>query len=368
MNKIVPKSVSDTITMLRFPLIASVVLVHAYSIPENLTESMIGEGSQFLNLFIQSLFSDVFARIAVPLFFLISGYLIFYGKPITNQLIKRKWRSRINTLLIPYLIWNIVALGIQFIGQAIPLTSRFFTGSKFSIHTASFYSVADAFLGFDCGPINTPLWFLRDLMILTLLSPLIYYLVSKMGKYVIFIFVLVWLEIPNYIPIFISSRALLFFSLGMWLSMIEDKIKIKPNSPLYTIGAILYLSTAAIEAYLISQNYDLFFLHKFNIILGCLTIPILFYRVGQHPRIRGILTYLAATSFFVFLSHNIILQAIRKILYLIVDPNSGIDFLAIYFSSASITILILILIYEIFVNRWPIRLVKFSIGQRVTKR
>lgn len=162
-------------------------------------------------------------------------------------------------------------------------TSRFFSGSKFSIQAVSLYSIANAFIGFDGDLINSPLWFLRDLMTLVLLSPLIYYLVSKMGRIVITILNLVWLEIPFIFSGFIAPRALLFFSPGMWLALNEDKIKIKPSHPIYKIAVVIYLITAVVEAYLITQGIELFYLHQFNVAFGCLCLCFYFIGLGSAP-------------------------------------------------------------------------------------
>jgi len=74
------KEISKAIEILRWPLMVGVVLIHSSSTNVSLSEGqVIGGDSGYLNLFTQNLFSDVFARIAVPMFFLISGYLL-YGK------------------------------------------------------------------------------------------------------------------------------------------------------------------------------------------------------------------------------------------------------------------------------------------------
>lgn len=46
---------------------------------------------------------------AVPLFF-ISGYLFFFRTAFSVDVYKKKLKSRIKTLLIPYLFWNFVVL------------------------------------------------------------------------------------------------------------------------------------------------------------------------------------------------------------------------------------------------------------------
>lgn len=54
--------------------------------------------------------SRILASVAVPLFFFISGYLFFFRTTFSVDVYKKKLKSRIKTLLIPYLFWNFVVL------------------------------------------------------------------------------------------------------------------------------------------------------------------------------------------------------------------------------------------------------------------
>ena len=47
--------------------------------------------------------------VAVPVFFIISGYFFFYQtKAFGKEAYSKKLRKRIKTLLIPYLLWNLL--------------------------------------------------------------------------------------------------------------------------------------------------------------------------------------------------------------------------------------------------------------------
>ena len=72
------KSLIDSFNLLRFPLIAMVVLIHC-----NLSEFKM-QGVDITSTFpswydeFMYLFSEALTRLAVPIFFIISGYLFFY--------------------------------------------------------------------------------------------------------------------------------------------------------------------------------------------------------------------------------------------------------------------------------------------------
>lgn len=113
-------------------------------------------------------------NIFVPLFFVMSGYLFFWnvpGKPDAKWFWK-KIRSRFFTLLIPYLIAVVIAwLCYYFALKAVPSMVDGFLGDRWK----------DPLFVFWTGPVNLSLWFIRELMIVVVLSPLIYLIIRYTG-------------------------------------------------------------------------------------------------------------------------------------------------------------------------------------------
>lgn len=102
-------------------------------------------------------------EVCVPLFFLISGYLFFQNKKCFNtEFFIDKIRKRIRSLLIPYLIANIVTLLIALL--------------PIYLHLPSFVKHVDLcniLRVLTIQPIDAPLWFIRDLICLVFLSPIV---------------------------------------------------------------------------------------------------------------------------------------------------------------------------------------------------
>ena len=109
--------ISKTISFLRFPLIVLVVFIHSYiMMPYHGSDVTASEVPIFYN--IEFLLSEIIACIAVPLFFLISGFLFFYRLQGFNQAkYFEKIKKRFKTLFIPYLFWSVFAILITFIVQ-----------------------------------------------------------------------------------------------------------------------------------------------------------------------------------------------------------------------------------------------------------
>ena len=154
----IDSSVSKRISMLRTVLILFVVLLHIGTPAIGKLDT--SDAFQLVMFFLQ----DELSRFAVPTLTMISGYLLFATgldmKP--RSLYKKKAR----TLLGPFFFFNIVYYAVQY-------ATEYFTGwaplhvlvnQPAAVHVNFVFNYA----GF---PLNAPLHFLRDLIVLTVLAP-----------------------------------------------------------------------------------------------------------------------------------------------------------------------------------------------------
>ncbi len=126
----------------------------------------------------------VITGVAVPLFFFISGYLYFIKTNIADGLAGihylDKTKRRVKSLLIPYLSWNLLVLLLFGVMQM--LTSGDDVMSKDGYKALSDYTAIDvwkAFYALDSTgmPVDGPLWFIRDLFVISLCSPVVFMIV-----------------------------------------------------------------------------------------------------------------------------------------------------------------------------------------------
>ena len=183
----------------RFPLAVLVVFIHS-----------VGDinGSYY---HLRDFISHPLLSFVVPAFFIISGYLFFMnveGRTISKWY-SDKIKKRAKTLLLPYVIWNLITLMLDFL--------------KYVKHSICWINYGDISLWgvinktfFDYMPIDLPLWYIRDLIILVVISPALYYLFKKV-TYLFFVVIGIWYFIGgNFI---INPVSLLFFSLGGLLAI-----------------------------------------------------------------------------------------------------------------------------------------------------
>lgn len=197
---------SKTIDWLRFPLACAVVLLHAGEISEG------SYGTDFYSL-LRIVLSQGICRIAVPCFFLISGCLFFSRLDEWDTSVwLGKLKKRFSSLVIPYLLWNIVALVVGFAYGW--LRAKVSGGPCWSLpETLDRFGWANIFWSCTYGcPIDYPLWFIRDLIIFVAISPLSFLIARKGGLPAI-----VALFILCGIPGSRDIEGFFYFTLGAWL-------------------------------------------------------------------------------------------------------------------------------------------------------
>ena len=190
---------SRTISFLRFPLIVGVVFFHNKMGTINIQGNIINYDSWPWLSYIINFFSSVISAIGVPLFFIISGFLLFYKVDFNKEVYLKKIKSRVHTLLVPYIIWNFVGFLILLTKIHPKFASLFplLKGYRIDIveFLKCFWAIAlpSSPIGVEhTTPIDTPLWYVRDLMILVLCSPIIYWIIKRFKGYVIVLLGVIW--------------------------------------------------------------------------------------------------------------------------------------------------------------------------------
>lgn len=296
-------TLSQTIMFLRFPLIIAVVFIHT-----NLGDTII-KGvslSENMNLTIYDtlfhILTDEIARTAVPLFFLISGFLFFYKiSSFTLEDYIKKLKKRIKSLFIPYIFWNLAVLFLTFLSQ-IFLSSLLSGRSKLLVdYNATDY--LNIFWDYKDGmPICYQFWFIRDLIIIVILSPIVYNFIKYTKIYGITILGMLWIVDLWFDIVSFSIESFFFFSLGAWFSM-NRKDFTKVVSSLRWTSTMAYIVLIVINTYLwyykiTSYNY----LHNVGIIIGMITIISWTAFKVENKKIKPN-TFLSASSFFVYAYH-----------------------------------------------------------------
>ena len=153
---------NNKLTVLYTVLIIMVVYIHSYY-----TEA---EGSPSV-LFVQKFVGSGVCRIANCLFFCISGYL--FARNINSiKDVLNKQKKRFKTLILPYVLWNLIFVLWYVALENIPIINDFCNSrgilEKY-LNQPFIESLSDLFI----TPAAFQLWFVRDLLAMLLVSPVI---------------------------------------------------------------------------------------------------------------------------------------------------------------------------------------------------
>lgn len=347
---------TQTIDFLRFPLTVGVVFAHSYIGHMSIHGVDYSVRSHSLADFIMIFFSQVYGRITVPLFFFISGYLFFYKTNFNKQIYKKKLNRRFKSIIIPYLIWNFIGFLIL-LTEVHPAFIHFFPGfSDLHIDITTFISCFwNVHLtptdNIHCVPINFPLWYIRDLIILVLFTPLIYWLVKHKGFIFLSILSIIWFfNLAEIIGLPKASHdSLFFFPIGAYLSVndidITDYMKKTKWAP------YLFIIIGIADTILYGRT-DTIWIHKLAIIIGSVAI---IYMVAILLRKNIIKTnsQISEASFFLYLIHGLFILLYLKILLYVIHPESQLTFIFIYFFVVTTTVLFSLFLYKLLKKYLP---------------
>jgi len=307
------KYLSVKFKVISFMLMILVVFIHSQNISDKLLSgnTVIEHG---YSSFFQDFISDGMSLVAVPLFFLISGYLFFLRFSGSFQEFKTKYTKRAKTLIVPYLCWSSGVLLFIFALQLFP-----FSKSLFESKLIKDYSMAELLNRIFISPIPIQLWFVRDLIILTFLSPVLYWLIRKLNIVLIIVLLITWFI--NFDLIILSGISLLFFVLGSYLSIHNSIINLnfRKRDWIYTFLWFIVLFCTTIFQYLNFENLTLLnILHKTGILVGVVAVWSLFDILFKNKDLSNNRFYgVCSFSFFIYAFHVPSLMFIKKGIFII---------------------------------------------------
>lgn len=340
----IPVELSERISILRFPLIVGVVFLHAYdpSISKSVHLQYVGWVR-----FIFDYISAGLATLSVPLLFLLSGYLFFWGFQASAAGFMQRIVKRGRTLLIPLLFWNLFFLLLMAIAQATPAV-KYFSGRLEPIASFTALNYLNALLGLTTRPIAYQFWFVRDLLVLVLLSPLVYFLVTKAPIPLLLLLGYRWFSpIPSWT--FLTREAALFFCIGSLLALRGVDLRTIDRWALLLTLAYVPISVLDAATKNTSVNNAI---HKPAELLGVAFVLCASKYIWQFPTLKKYLLALSVASFFVFAAHEPLLTAVRRFSYAIWTPSTSTTLL-LYFADPLLVVAFCTALYYVLRSTMP---------------
>lgn len=255
--------------------------------------------------FICNAVQDGYARIAVPFFFAVSGFFLagHFGEA---GWWKREVGKRVRTLMVPFLIWSLVALV-----TSVPLSiiadfiaHRPFGTNIYILHDPNWLRV----FGLDLTdfPLHVPLWYVRCLFFFAVTGALFdrgvrTFRYAWLGG--LFLFLLAANHIPDenvreFFRMGYSASGMFYFSVGVFIRRIGLKGKVPPH--VAVLCGVVGFALVAARLVFVYHGW------RGSIMLGKLCTPLLICFTWHFMTARRIPDWLTACSFPIFLMHTVV--------------------------------------------------------------
>lgn len=327
---------------MRFPLAFLVVIAHM--VPFHTPAVTISFEYEAMYTFISELISHHIAKIPVSFFFIISGYFFYYHtKNLELEQFKGKLYKKLRSLLIPYLAWNTIMLIANF-------TVSFIKERIFS-YPAEPYTQNIYYIFWE-GPINFPLWYIRDLMIISILSPILFYFLKYTKLPGLLCLYIVYVLYHSSIFPGLGMKSIFYFSVGIYLAINQIdilKFTAKNKVLVYLITFIILLFCVLSNDSPLRELYSRVFLP-----LGIISMVNLFAFLYKYENLRSKLLKLSSSTFFIYVIHEIfIINWIKGFIHRYEILSTGIGKIISYFIGPILVTVICLVLFKLMLKFLP---------------
>jgi surface polysaccharide O-acyltransferase-like enzyme len=344
-GRVAPEQLSLTIDLSRIALIVGIVFLH-YGMYPNFRVSPFGgvsvnehEVAMFVNSFLLFFFFSV-----VPLLSAISGWLFFAflkdpGADADKALrtrIRKRWRS----LYLPLVLWNLLYVAVLMALFAYAPEHPLLKSLNVDFREAGLREFLDAIFAITHHPLAFQFWFVRDLFLTVLLSPLLWLLLRKAPLTGAAGLCVVWL--CNYdLAIFFRPDVLFFFYLGGLLRMRGARLGISWQATRWLIGMYIALvSVRALVPYVMDEStVALTLVTRGMRLMGVLACWGFFLKLAAGP-LGARLSHWGAMAFFLYAMHFPLMAQIKLILWDAMPRINDFWMVTHYLASVTATIIL----------------------------
>lgn len=339
---------SNKAFIVSFMMSILVIYIHA----NNLHYYGLQNSSGNIAYIIVKIIGTVLGGVAVPFFFMISGYWFFRFNIFNHNstdILKSKMKKKVNTVLIPYIIWNCFGMVFYMVVTRIPTLSGMMNNGKIIGIT-----LENVLSGVFLHKYYFIFLYMQDLIILTILTPVFILMLRKkyisiIGMGIIFLVTYFDVNIP-----LINSSSVWFFLIGGFLAVYYQEFfeKKSEKSYLWFLLFILYMIVMYFEIPVIAK-------------IGYLISPFVMWKamdfiIGE-KQLNQKVSWFKKQSFFIYAVHVIPVTVVGHIFTWF---GSGTGWaLFSYFMTPIVTIMG-IYILAFILKRWTPKLYDIIVGNR----
>lgn len=317
-----------------------VIYIHAFNLDSyGIDENTVGFGKAVY--FIETYWSN-FLRIAVPAFFAVSGMLFFRTFEIGKLL--EKWKSRFFSIAIPFFVWCSIYYLYYVVVTNIPALHNLMSGTaevSFSFGNWIAWLWKDSYYVF---------WFLKNLIVFILLSPVIWFLLKNhFSKVPTGLIALIAIEVLLWFGI-IRLQGLDFYLVGGYLGLNYRDFLLKKNKML-SVVSLVYIFVMFFSGFIIWNFIT-------QIIFLFATWFVLDYIVSDRIKCY----WWMSITFFTYVAHDAVLEAAEKCVWMLLPHSSAVALADYIFMPIIVEIFLIAVAYVL--RKWLPHLWKLLSGFR----
>jgi peptidoglycan/LPS O-acetylase OafA/YrhL len=233
------------------------------------------------------------------------------------------------------------------IGYPQNINGRSLAGFQFTDYLRLFWDRGS----YDNGnfvPILCPLWYIRNLLIMSLLSPLIYYII-RYARELFLVAITVW-WLTTYHNAFIP-QTILFFCLGAYFSIFDiNPLRVATENKAIILFLFGIFAVGDIFSHTVTGTPINLQLHRISLILN---IPVLLLLADWCVRHKYTSELLPNSAFIVFCVHYPIVVLLRRICISKFSDSSDLIHILLYFACVIVATLLSIGFYCLLERFFP---------------
>lgn len=305
------QELSQRLSIIKFIFMVMVVFIHSDALPE-LPYAV--EIPKYVEI-CKDIVTDGICSVAIPGFFLISGFFLFSKEFTWLGNMKKKAKS----ILLPYFIINTFWILFFKVMQSISLAAAYFSGEAYQINGLK--GIIGAYL--NPIPLYYPFWFLHDLFLLNIVANGIKWLIDKFP--IIFIVIIIAVQLGFiHLPFLVSKDSFCMFAISYYI--VKYKFDFKRLDKIHSgVVGVFFLLLILVKLY-IWQHTIIPFLH---IATGILFFYLLTGFLCQW-KVASKLVWCSQFTFFIYAFHEFYEAMLKKVIMMVI-PQYGIIQLLEYF-------------------------------------
>jgi len=358
--------ISDKIHVARFILVVGLIWVHFGAFPGESLSPFTGvvDPTYYTPSFLNSFFTYFFLS-SVPLLSFISGYL-FLNKGIPAY--KGTLIKKANTVLLPSLIWSgawvCIALALYILGKPYGL----FTDYEKVFSELNAFVLIDQTIGFTESPLAFQFWFINDLLLSIIISPILIYLLQRFSWILILALTILWLaEVPTFG--FYNYKVILYFCIGLLFQIKQYKVNTLISSKIFAVAFPIFISLTVLRIVLPAHyDGDMPFETSIEFVLrmaGAVAMINIIFNLDKYtPALFSWVRKHSHAAFFIFAAHFPFIMILKQALFKVGIFNSEIGFILLWLVTPFLCLFILLIASNVIKISLP-KLYFIINGQRI---